>query len=111
MELTSTPFDASSTAGEVLDGVDLSGRRAVVTGGASGIGTETARALAAAGALVALAVRDAEAAGPVAEPAASYDGQRGARRHEISTSGETICSGDRHSAVSGQIRCLALVSA
>jgi NAD(P)-dependent dehydrogenase (short-subunit alcohol dehydrogenase family) len=52
-----TPFGRTSTADEVMAGVDLSGKRAVVTGGASGIGTETARALAAAGAAVTLAVR------------------------------------------------------
>lgn len=53
-----TPFGAESTAAEVISGVDLTGRRAVVTGGASGIGVETARALASAGAQVTLAVRD-----------------------------------------------------
>ena len=57
-----TPFDATSTADDVLAGVDLHGRRAIVTGGASGIGLETARALAGAGAEVTLAVRD-QAAG------------------------------------------------
>ncbi|WP_328344201.1 SDR family NAD(P)-dependent oxidoreductase [Micromonospora sp. NBC_00421] len=56
-----TPFDAGSTALEVVRDVDLTGRRAVVTGGASGIGVETARALAAAGAEVTLAVRDLDA--------------------------------------------------
>src|SRR5882762_6427857 len=56
-----TPFTAQSTAAEVLDGVDLTGRRAIVTGGASGIGIETARALAGAGAEVTLAVRNVEA--------------------------------------------------
>jgi NAD(P)-dependent dehydrogenase (short-subunit alcohol dehydrogenase family) len=53
-----TPFGFESTAAEVLDGIDLTGRRAIVTGGASGIGIETARALAGAGAEVTLAVRD-----------------------------------------------------
>ncbi|WP_405143714.1 SDR family NAD(P)-dependent oxidoreductase [Sphaerisporangium sp. NBC_01403] len=53
-----TPFSAQSTAAEVVDGIDLTGRRAIVTGGASGIGVETARALAGAGAEVTLAVRD-----------------------------------------------------
>jgi len=55
---TTTPFDATSTAADVLAGLDLHGRRAIVTGGASGIGLETARALAGAGAEVTLAVRD-----------------------------------------------------
>jgi len=55
------PFGADSTASEVLAGLDLQGRRAVVTGAASGIGVETARALAAAGACVTLAVRDLDA--------------------------------------------------
>jgi NAD(P)-dependent dehydrogenase (short-subunit alcohol dehydrogenase family) len=42
----------------VIDGIDLSGRRAIVTGGSSGIGIETARALVGASAEVMLAVRD-----------------------------------------------------
>ena len=57
-ERITTPFDAESTAAEVIAGIDLTGRRAVVTGGASGIGIETARALAGAGAEVTLAVRN-----------------------------------------------------
>ncbi|MGK5443441.1 SDR family NAD(P)-dependent oxidoreductase [Micromonospora sp. URMC 105] len=52
-----TPFGFASTADEVLAGVDLTGRRAIVTGGAAGIGLETARALARAGAEVVLGVR------------------------------------------------------
>lgn len=56
-----TGFGAESTIWDVIDGVDLSGRRAIVTGGSSGIGIETARALAAAGAEVMLAVRDTAA--------------------------------------------------
>jgi NAD(P)-dependent dehydrogenase (short-subunit alcohol dehydrogenase family) len=56
-----TPFGFDSTAAEVVEGIDLSGRRAVVTGGSSGIGVETARALAGAGAEVTLAVRDTDA--------------------------------------------------
>ncbi len=53
-----TPFGFDSTAAEVVQGIDLGGRQAIVTGGASGIGVETARALAGAGAGVTLAVRD-----------------------------------------------------
>ena len=56
-----TPFGADSTAAEVAEGIDLAGRRAIVTGGASGIGVETARALAGTGAEVTLAVRNTEA--------------------------------------------------
>ncbi|MHB8693270.1 MAG: SDR family NAD(P)-dependent oxidoreductase [Solirubrobacteraceae bacterium] len=59
--LIQTPFGFDSTAAEVIDGIDLSGKRAIVTGGSSGIGVETARALASAGAEVTLAVRDTDA--------------------------------------------------
>jgi NAD(P)-dependent dehydrogenase (short-subunit alcohol dehydrogenase family) len=59
--MITTPFGATSTAAEVLAGVDLTGQRMIVTGGSSGIGVETARALAGAGAEVTLAVRDPEA--------------------------------------------------
>jgi len=56
-----TGFGAESTIWDVLEGIDLSGRRAIVTGASSGIGIETARALAAAHAEVMLAVRDTAA--------------------------------------------------
>ena len=55
-------FGASSTAQDVLAGIDLSGKTAIVTGGYSGIGTETTRALRAAGARVIVPARDAEKA-------------------------------------------------
>ncbi|MDI6630470.1 MAG: SDR family NAD(P)-dependent oxidoreductase [Rhodococcus sp. (in: high G+C Gram-positive bacteria)] len=61
-----TPFGADATADEVSEGIDLSGNRAIVTGGASGIGIETARTLARRGARVTLAVRDVVAARRVA---------------------------------------------
>jgi NAD(P)-dependent dehydrogenase (short-subunit alcohol dehydrogenase family) len=51
-------FGAKSTAREVAEGHDLNGVTVIVTGGASGIGVETARALAEAGADVTLAVRN-----------------------------------------------------
>ena len=60
--MTSTPFSARSTAAEVLAGVDLTGRRMIVTGGASGIGAATVRSLAAVGAEVTIATRDPGAA-------------------------------------------------
>lgn len=66
MPRITTPFGFRSTAAEVIAGIDLAGKRAIVTGGASGIGIETARALAGAGASVTLAVRRPEAAEAVA---------------------------------------------
>ena len=51
-------FGAKSTADEVLDGVDLKGRRVLVTGVSSGVGVETARILAAHGADVIGAARN-----------------------------------------------------
>ncbi|MEU3980897.1 SDR family NAD(P)-dependent oxidoreductase [Streptomyces sp. NPDC026672] len=56
--LPSPRFDASATAADVVEGLDLTGRVAVVTGGHSGIGLETTRALRAAGATVVVPVRD-----------------------------------------------------
>ena len=53
-------FGAQSTADEVLAGADLSGKTIFITGGASGIGQEAARAMAAKGAHVVIAARDPE---------------------------------------------------
>jgi len=47
--LLTTPFGATSTAAEVVEGLDLRGRTALVTGAASGIGVVLARTKAAAG--------------------------------------------------------------
>jgi NAD(P)-dependent dehydrogenase (short-subunit alcohol dehydrogenase family) len=58
MTRLTTPFGARSTATEVLEGVELRGKRFLVTGAASGLGIETTRALANAGARVTMAVRD-----------------------------------------------------
>jgi NAD(P)-dependent dehydrogenase (short-subunit alcohol dehydrogenase family) len=71
-----TPFTATSTAAEVIAGIDLTGRRAIVTGGASGIGVETARALAGAGAEVTLAVRDTAAGERTAEDIIATTGNK-----------------------------------
>ena len=51
-------FGARSTALEVVEGLSLQGRHAVVTGGAAGLGLETSRALVSAGAGLTLAVRN-----------------------------------------------------
>jgi NAD(P)-dependent dehydrogenase (short-subunit alcohol dehydrogenase family) len=67
-------FDIDSTAADVLAGIDLDGKLAVVTGGASGLGLATTRALAAAGARVVVAVRN---------PAAARDALTGVSRVEV----------------------------
>ena len=55
-------FGTRSTAAEVLAGIDLGGKLAIVTGGYSGLGLETVRALAGAGAEVIVPARRVEAA-------------------------------------------------
>lgn len=60
-------FGARTPAMEVVKDVDLTGKTAVVTGGNSGIGTETVRALASAGARVLLTSRSVEAGQKVAD--------------------------------------------
>ncbi|HWW69179.1 MAG TPA: SDR family NAD(P)-dependent oxidoreductase [Duganella sp.] len=55
-------FDATSTADDVLAGIDLKGKRYLVTGVSSGIGRETARAFVARGATVIGTVKDSAAA-------------------------------------------------
>jgi NAD(P)-dependent dehydrogenase (short-subunit alcohol dehydrogenase family) len=57
-----SPFGRHSEPHEVLAGIDLKGKVAIVTGGYSGIGLETVRALAAAGAAVTVPARDTEKA-------------------------------------------------
>ena len=51
-------FNAASTATKVVEGIDLSGKTAIVTGGYSGLGVETTRALSEAGAMVIVPARD-----------------------------------------------------
>jgi NAD(P)-dependent dehydrogenase (short-subunit alcohol dehydrogenase family) len=55
-------FQAKSTAAEVVSGIDLSGKNVIVTGGYSGIGIETVRALAGAGARVTVPARRVDVA-------------------------------------------------
>lgn len=57
-----SPFGYRSTAAEVIAGIDLTGQTALVTGGYSGLGTETVRALASAGAHVIVGARRPDAA-------------------------------------------------
>ncbi len=61
-----TPFDGTSTTDDVIAGVHLTGKRAVITGASSGLGAEAARALASTGAEVTLAVRNTDAGQKVA---------------------------------------------
>ncbi|GAA0947730.1 SDR family NAD(P)-dependent oxidoreductase [Pseudonocardia zijingensis] len=68
-----------STADEIVAGLDLTGVRAVVTGATSGLGRETARALAATGAEVTLAVRDTDAGTEVAHDIAATTGNPAVR--------------------------------
>src|SRR5262245_58980335 len=76
MGTVTTPFRATSTAAEVIAGIDLTGRRAVITGASSGLGVETARALAGAGAEVVLAVRDEAAGAATAEDITASTGNK-----------------------------------
>jgi NAD(P)-dependent dehydrogenase (short-subunit alcohol dehydrogenase family) len=57
-----TGFSAAATADEVLTGIDLTGKNVIVTGGHAGLGLETTRALARAGASVTVGSRDPERA-------------------------------------------------
>lgn len=84
--MITTPFGFTSTADDVLRGVDLTGKRAIVTGGSSGIGIDTARTLAAAGAEVTLAVRDVAAGEQVAAALRSVDGHNNVRVAHIDLS-------------------------
>lgn len=72
--LISTAFDATSTSDDVVDGLDLAGVRAVVTGATSGLGRETARALASTGAEVTIAARNTDAGAEVADDIAATTG-------------------------------------
>jgi NAD(P)-dependent dehydrogenase (short-subunit alcohol dehydrogenase family) len=74
MNLIRTQFGFANTAAEVATGVELTGRRVVVTGASSGIGIETVRALAGTGAEITLAVRDVAAGERAARDVAATSG-------------------------------------
>jgi len=71
------PFGATSTTDDELDGVDLTGKRVLVTGVSAGLGVETARALAAHGAAVVGAARDLDKARRATEPVRAAAAQGG----------------------------------
>jgi len=79
-----TPFGFHSTTSDVLKGVDLSGKTALVTGANAGIGCTTARALAGTGAAVVVAARRDLAGRDAAAQIAESTGNRMSR-----TSGST----------------------
>lgn len=62
-----TSFDSTTTTDQVLDGVDLTGRRFVITGAASGLGLESARVLAEHGASITAVARSSERADAAAD--------------------------------------------
>lgn len=76
MARITTPFGFHSTAAEVAEGISLLGQRVIVTGAASGIGLETARTLAHAGAEVTLAVRNTSAGAQAATDIINTTGNR-----------------------------------
>lgn len=65
--MPTTTYGPTTAAAEIVADVDLHGKRVVVTGASSGIGVETARALASTGADVTLAVRNPEVGRKVAD--------------------------------------------
>lgn len=78
--LVTSRFGSETTASEVVAGLDLGGKRAVVTGGGSGIGVEVVRSLALAGAEVRIADVDAAAAQKTAD---SVNAEAGSQRVDV----------------------------
>ncbi|GCE25041.1 oxidoreductase [Dictyobacter alpinus] len=74
MELIKTPFGFGSTAEEIVQNVDMTNKRVIITGASSGIGIETAHALASSGADVTLAVRDTGAGERIANDISAATG-------------------------------------
>ena len=95
MTRLTTPFGFCSTAAEVLTDVDLRGKTAIVTGGAGGIGAETVRELARAGADVTIAARRPEAAESVAKSLRSETGQSAITVRQLDLADPCLCSGFR----------------
>ena len=76
MPRLTSPFGFATTALDIVRGLDLAGKRILVTGGATGIGLETTRALASAGAELTIATRDSSNADRVAEAIGLETGSR-----------------------------------
>jgi NAD(P)-dependent dehydrogenase (short-subunit alcohol dehydrogenase family) len=76
----SPAFGAASTAADVVGAIDLQGRNVIVTGGGSGLGLETSRALARAGANVTIAARSLA---PATAAAAAINAEVGADRATV----------------------------
>ena len=76
-------FGHDTTAAEVLEGIDLDVKLALVTGGSGGLGAETARALASKGARVVIAVRDVAKGEKVAREIRSSTGNDGVEVEEL----------------------------
>lgn len=74
----SGPFGEKSTTDDVLEGVDLSGKRILITGVSAGLGVETARALAAHGAYIVGAARNLDKAKAATEPVRAAAAANGA---------------------------------
>ena len=88
-------FGADTTTEDVLAGIDLTGKQALVTGASSGLGEETARALASRGAAVTLAVRNVP------------KGEEVAARIRASTGNPNIDVGEVELAVPASVRAFA----
>ncbi len=83
MPLAPRRFDRNSTSDEVLAGIDLAGRLVLVTGASSGLGAESARALAARGARLVITGRDVAKTGRVAEAIRKSTGNRAVEVMEL----------------------------
>ena len=78
-----SPFGRDTQAPEVIKGIDLTGRTAIVTGGSSGIGIETVRTLASAGARVLMPVRSRAAGEKVAAEIRTSTGNDAIEVHDM----------------------------
>ncbi|MBO2012106.1 SDR family NAD(P)-dependent oxidoreductase [Hymenobacter negativus] len=88
-ERIKTPFGFTSSADDVIQGISLQGKRAIVTGGSSGIGIDTVRVLAGAGAEVTLAVRNLAAGRAVAADIQAQTGNPNVRVAPLDVSNQT----------------------